>query len=201
MSEEYRDTTIPEMVDEVRAGKLSRRNFMKALTAMGVTATGAGVITTVTASQAFTQQPPVVKHTDSNAARNLQLHDKHLSLQNQGDIENIRHDYAHNAVVEDSMSEKTFVGHAAILARKGSSIEAIPDLQIAVTNRVAQGAQVMVEWLATGTHNGDLFGLAASGRQFSIAGVTVVVRKNDKIIREALYYDVAEVRRQLGNVQ
>ena len=198
MSEEQRRTTIPEMVDEVRAGKLSRRTFMKALTAMGVTATGVGVITGVTSSQAFTQKPSSVKHTDNNAARNLQLHDKHLSLQNQGDIENIRHDYAHNAIVEDSMSEKAFVGHVAILARKGSSIEAIPDLQITVTNRVAQGAQVMVEWLATGTHNGDIFGLAASGRQFSIPGVTVVVRKDEKIVREAIYYDVAQVRHQLG---
>lgn len=198
MLEEHTATTIPEMVDEVRAGKLSRRTFMKALTALGVTATGVGVITIVTSSQAFTEKPSVIKHTDNNAARNLQLHDNHLSRQNQGDIENIRHDYAHNAIVEDSMSEKSFVGHAAILARKGSSIEAIPDLQITVTNRVARGTQVMVEWLATGTHNGDLFGLAASGRQFSIPGVTVVVRKNEKIIREALYYDVAEVRRQLG---
>ena len=198
MSEEHIDTTIPEMVEEVRTGKLSRRTFMKVLAAMGVTATGAGVIAVVTNSQAFTKKPPVVKHTDKNAAHNLQLHDKHLSMQNQGDIENIKHDYAHDAIVEDSMSETTFVEHAAILARKGSSLEAIPDLQIAVTNRVAQGAQVMVEWLATGTHKGNIFGLAASGRQFSIPGVTVVVRKDGKIIREALYYDVAEVRRQLG---
>ncbi|GAC1398498.1 MAG: hypothetical protein NVSMB49_06680 [Ktedonobacteraceae bacterium] len=198
MQEEQTGTTIPEMVDDVRAGKMPRRNFMKALTAMGVTAAGAGVITTVAASPAFTKKPQVVTHADEHAARNLQLHDQHLSLQNQGDIQQLKHDYAHDAIVEDSMSEKAFVGHAAILARKGSSIAAIPDLQIAVTNRVAQGAQVMIEWLATGTHNGDLFGLAASGRQFSIRGVTVVVRKDDKIAREALYYDVAEVRRQLG---
>ena len=198
MLEEHNGTTIPEMVDEARARKLSRRNFMKALTATGLTATGAGVITTVTASQAFTQKSSVVQHSDNNAAHNLQLHDQHLSMQNQGDIEHIQHDYAHNAIVEDSMSEKTFVGHTEILARKGSSIEAIPDLQIAVTNRIAQGTQVMVEWVATGTHKSTLFGLAASGRQFSIPGVTVVVRKEGKIIREAIYYDVAEVRRQLG---
>ncbi|GAC1392905.1 MAG: hypothetical protein NVS4B11_13990 [Ktedonobacteraceae bacterium] len=198
MQEEPVVTTIPEMVDDVRAGKMPRRNFMKALTAMGVTATGAGVIATVAASQAFTKKPQVVTHAEEHAARNLNLHDQHLSLQNRGDIQQLKPDYAHDAVVEDSMSEKAFVGHAAIMARKGSSIEAIPDLQIAVTNRVAQGAQVMVEWVASGTHNGDLFGIVASGRQFSIRGVTVVVRTNDKIVREALYYDVAEVRRQLG---
>ncbi len=198
MQDEQTSTTIPEMVDEVRAGKMPRRNFMKALTAMGVTATGAGVIATVAASQAFTKKPTVVQHADEQTAHNLHLHDNHLAKQNLGDIQNLKNDYAPDAVVEDSMSEKAFVGHAAILGRKGSSIESIPDLQIAVTNRVGQGSQVTVEWVATGTHKGDLFGMAASGRQFSIRGVTVVVRKDSKIVRESLYYDVAEVKRQLG---
>ena len=75
---------------------------------------------------------------------------------------------------------------------------AIPDLQIQVTNRVAHGPQVVVEWVATGTHTSDFPGLTASGRAFSISGVTVVVRENGKIVREAIYYDMQEVRRQLG---
>jgi len=39
---------------------------------------------------------------------------------------------------------------------------------------------------------------SSPGRAFSIPGVTVVVRQNGKIIRESLYYDMEEVRRQLG---
>ncbi len=198
MQDEQVSTTIPELVDDVRAGKMPRRNFMKALTAMGVTAVGAGVIATVAGSQAFTKKPQVITHADEQVAHNLRLHDNHLARQNQDDIQNLKNDYAHNAVVEDSMSETAFVGHEAIMARKGNSIESIPNLQIKVTNRVGQGSQVMIEWVATGTHKGDLFGLAASGREFSIPGVTVVVRKNNKIVRESLYYDVAEVKRQLG---
>ena len=37
--EEY---TIPEMVDEMRSGKMERRQFMKRLTLMGVSAAGVG---------------------------------------------------------------------------------------------------------------------------------------------------------------
>ncbi len=40
--------------------------------------------------------------------------------------------------------------------------------------------------------------LTATGRAFSIPGVTVVVRRNGKIVRESLYYNMAEVQRQLG---
>ena len=46
---------------------------------------------------------------------------------------------------------------------------------------------------------GDYPGLVASGRSFSIPGVTVVVRQNGKIVRESLYYDMNEVQRQLGS--
>ena len=44
---------------------------------------------------------------------------------------------------------------------------------------------------------GDLYGMPASGRSFAIHGLTVVTRRDGKIIKETLYYDLAEVRRQL----
>jgi len=56
-----------------------------------------------------------------------------------------------------------------------------------------------VEWVAGGTHTSDYPGLPATGRSFSIHGVTVAVRQNGKIVRESLYYDMAEVARQLGS--
>ena len=84
------------------------------------------------------------------------------------------------------------------MARKCIGMAAIPDLQIQVTNRLAHGPQVIVEWTAAGTHTGNFPGLPASGRPFSIRGVTVVVRQQGKIVRESIYYDMQEVRRQLG---
>ena len=91
-----------------------------------------------------------------------------------------------------------FVGRAAIMARKSAGFAAMPDMQIKVTNRVVHGDQLTVEWLATGTHSDDYPGLPATGRSFSIPGVTVVVRRDGKIMRESLYYDMAEVQRQLS---
>ena len=70
--------------------------------------------------------------------------------------------------------------------------------KLQVTNRVVHGNQVTVEWVATGTHTGDLPDLPASGRSFSLRGVTVVIRHDGKVVREALYYDVADLRRQLS---
>ena len=84
------------------------------------------------------------------------------------------------------------------MGRKSAGFASMPDLDIAVTKRIARGDQLTVEWIATGTHQADYPGLPATGRSFSIPGVTVVVRRDGQIVRECLYYDMAEVQRQLG---
>ena len=193
--EEY---TIPEMVDEVREGKMQRRQFMKQLTLMGVSAVGVGAIVAAVASRQFAAKP-VPQGNLQDAVDHMQRHNEHLANQSQGNLDQLYNDYAEHAVVEDSMYPHPFVGRAAIMSRKSAGMSAIPGLNINVTNRIARGNQLTVEWVASGTHSGDYPGLVASGRSFSIPGVTVVVRQNGKIVRESLYYDMNEVRQQLSS--
>src|SRR6266571_4532640 len=110
--------TIPQMVEDVRGGKLPRRHFIKTLAAMGISAAG------IEAIGAAASRPLV-----TTAAPRPKVHEEPK------------------------------------------------------------------------THVGDLPGLPASGRQFSLRGVTVVVREQGKIVREAIYYDVSELHRQLGQVR
>lgn len=197
MQKQEQETTIPEMVDDVRSGKMDRRTLIKRLTLMGLSVAGAAAISTVAGRQiaASTTQPA---HGDSNSQQHIQNHDQHLAHQATGNIQQLQHDYHEDAIVEDSMFAAPFVGRTAILARKSAGFVAMPDMQITVTNRVVQGDQLTVEWLASGTHMQNYPGLPATGRTFSIPGVTVVVRRDGKIVRESLYYDMAEVQRQLG---
>lgn len=194
MQEEY---TIPQMVEDVRAGKMARRQFMKRLTTLGLTATGVGAIVAA-ASSSSAAATPLQIHQDTHAEQHIQQHDQHLAQQSQGNTSQLHHDYAEHAVVEDSMYGQTLVGRDAIMARKHVILTAASDAQITITNRVVHGNQVTAEWVATGRHTGDLPDLPASGRTFTLRGVTVVVREHGKIVREALYYDVGELRRQLG---
>jgi len=190
--------TIPEMVDDLRAGKLPRRRFMKTLATMGISAAGIGAIAAAAAARSFHTTPIAQDKLNKRLEDLEQLHDQHLSDQAQGNNAALHNDYAAHAVVEDSLHPLPFVGRDAIIARKGVGMAAVPGVQIQVTNRVVHGNQVSVEWVATGKHTGDFPGLPASGRSFSIPGVTVVVREHGKIVRESLYYDMAEVRLQLG---
>jgi len=168
------------------------------LTLMGVSAAGVGAIVAAAASRQFATKP-VPQGNLQDAVDHMQRHDEHLANQSQGNLDQLSNDYAEHAVVEDSMYAHPFVGRAAIMSRKSAGMAAIPGLNINVTNRIVHGNQLTVEWVASGTHSGDYPGLVASGRSFSIPGVTVVVRHNGKIVRESLYYDMNEVRRQLGS--
>ena len=191
-----KEYTIPEMVEDVRAGKMPRRHFMKRLMSMGISTAGVAIIAAVSSSSvsAVTAPTPASDH----ATDHLQRHDNHLNHQAQGNLNQLQNDYAEHAIVEDSMHPHHFIGRAAIMGRKNVITAAASDAKITVTNRVVHGNQVTAEWVATGVHTGDLPGLPASGRSFTLRGVTVVVRHDGKIVREALYYDVADLHRQLG---
>jgi len=195
--QEEQETTIPRMVDDARSGKMPRRNFIKALTSMGISAAGVGAIVAAAAAPSIKASTGHVNARES-AAHHTHLHNQHLANQGSGNLGALKNDYHDDAVVEDSMHREAFVGRDAIMARKDMITTAASNANITVINRIVNGNQVTAEWVATGIHTGDLPGLPASGLPFSIRGVTVVIRENDKIVREALYYDVAELQRQLG---
>ncbi len=194
---QVKEHTIPQMVDDVRAGKMSNSQLLQTLTAMGISASGAAII-----SAAALHTTPAVSiprmNVHEDEALQLQLHDRHLEVRNARNVGALQNDYAEDAVVEGSMFPKPFVGRAAIAARIGAEMVAFPDLRVEMTNRVVHGNQVTVEWVATGTHAGDFPGFPASGRSFSIPGVTVVIRERGKIVRESLYYDMEVVRHEFG---
>ncbi len=192
------EQTIPEMVDDVRTGKMDRRTLIKRLTLIGLSAAGAGAIAEVAAHQISSHIAQTTPG-DSNGQLHIRQHSDHLIHQTAGNTQQLQNDYHENAIVEDSMYPQAFVGRQAIMKRKSAGFAAMPDVKITVSKSIVRGDELTVEWVASGTHKADYPGLPATGRSFSIPGVTVVVRKNGKIMRESLYYDMNEVQRQLGH--
>jgi steroid delta-isomerase-like uncharacterized protein len=188
---------IYQKVDDVRIGKLPRRSFAKMLAKFGLSTAGVGAVIAVATTPA-TPTSQTNKHVGTNETQNIQLHDQHLSQQTQGDAQNLAHDYAKHAIVEDSIHAEPLIGRDAIMQHKGERMAAVSGASITVNNRIARGEQVVVEWTATGVHSGNLHGLVATGRTYTLKGVTVVIRQNGKIVRESIYYDAAELNRQLG---
>jgi steroid delta-isomerase-like uncharacterized protein len=106
-------------------------------------------------------------------------------------------DYADHAIVDDPLFERPIAGKQAIAQRKWAEMTSMSGVTIDVVHRFAHGNQVVAEWVVRGTHAGHFMGYAPTGRQIEIRGMTVVTRENGKITRESLFYDVAELQRQL----
>jgi steroid delta-isomerase-like uncharacterized protein len=191
------EATIPQMVDDVREGKLTRRSLITILTGMGISVVGVGAIAAA-ASQQHAAKPVSHAVLKESEREHIQLHNQHLANQKAGNTSALQHDYAEHAVVEDGMYPAPLVGRAAIMTRKGTGLAAVSDFQLTITNRMVRGNQVSAEWVATGTHSGDLPGMPATGRRFTLRGITVTVRENGKIVRESIYYDLDHLRSQIG---
>jgi hypothetical protein len=138
LQEEENIITIPQMVDEVRAGKMPRIRLVRALKAIGISTTGVGAITAA-ASHPIASNPAPLIYTGTKENTNLCPQDEPLTNQAQGNADALNCDYAETAVVEDSRYPEPFVGRAAIMTRNHGRMPAIPDLKITVTNRVAPG--------------------------------------------------------------
>ena len=106
-------------------------------------------------------------------------------------------DYCDDAVVNDPLFGKALVGKAAIAIHKTAEMIALSDVEMNVTDRWTMGSDLVAIWEVTGTHSGPYYNLPATGRRISISGATVVTRRDGKIAQETLYYDAAEMRRQL----
>ena len=69
--------TIPQMVDDVRAGKMPRRILIKTLAAMGISAAGVGAIAAVAESPSISASFHQVQ-AHENQTRHIDLHKQHI---------------------------------------------------------------------------------------------------------------------------
>lgn len=89
-------------------------------------------------------------------------------------------------------------GTAAALAVAQTYTEAFPDLRFEILHQNATANVSVVEFRATGTHRGELEGIAPTGRSVDLPVCNVIEERDGKIIREREYYDSGALMQQLG---
>jgi steroid delta-isomerase-like uncharacterized protein len=77
---------------------------------------------------------------------------------------------------------------------------AFPDLRLTVEDTIAEGETVMTRWSCRGTHKGELGGIAPTGKQVTISGVTIVRFSNGKMVEGYVNWDALGLMQQLGVV-
>lgn len=93
---------------------------------------------------------------------------------------------------------RLFRGPGGAAEYLGHMFSGAPDSRLEEVRRVRQGDLVAVEWVWRGTHTGDWPGLPATGREFSVRGVTVLELEGELVRRAADYWNRATLLEQLG---
>ncbi|MCA1731739.1 MAG: ester cyclase [Actinobacteria bacterium] len=77
---------------------------------------------------------------------------------------------------------------------------AFPDLRVTVEDVLAEGVKVVQRWRAHGSHQGELMGLAPTGKRISVAGITISRFEGGKVAEEWELYDMIGMMQQLGAI-
>lgn len=92
------------------------------------------------------------------------------------------------------------VGHAAARAHSERFIAAFPDGRLAVDEQVVAGNVVTTRWTARGTHAGELAGIAPTGREITVSGLTLTRLEGGTIVEQWTSWDRLGLLVQLGAV-
>jgi predicted ester cyclase len=77
---------------------------------------------------------------------------------------------------------------------------AYSDARITVDDQIAEGDKVATRWTGRGLHDGDLMGVAPTGKQVKVSGLTLSRLENGKVIEEYTNWDTFGMMQQLGVV-
>jgi predicted ester cyclase len=90
-------------------------------------------------------------------------------------------------------------GREALMAAARAYMTAFPDLHIAETSSTLAPPRLAQELTITGTHRGELLGIPPTGRWTeNYAAVVTTFDEDGMMIEGAVYWNVAELLRQLG---
>ena len=77
---------------------------------------------------------------------------------------------------------------------------AFPDLQITIDQMIAEGDYVAARWTATGTHQGELMGIAATGKQATVTGLELHRFENGRVAESWINWDTLGLLQQIGAI-
>lgn len=77
---------------------------------------------------------------------------------------------------------------------------AYSETAITIDDQIAEGDRVVTRWTGRGTHTGELMGVAPTGKEVTVSGITISRIANGKIAEEWELMDALGMLVQLGAV-
>ncbi len=100
-----------------------------------------------------------------------------------------------NLAVIDEFLDPNLVEHREEIY---AILGAFPDLHITVEDLIAEGGKLVGRVTLTGTHQGELMGIPATGKQVSFSEILIVRISNGKVVELSEVADTMSMMQQLG---
>jgi steroid delta-isomerase-like uncharacterized protein len=127
------------------------------------------------------------------------LLDREQAAWNAHDPDGVIACYAEDAEFHDIALPEPLRGRQAMRDAVAAYLAAFSDLHVEVQEPIVDGDRAAQEWRVTGTHDGELMGIAPTGRSISLPGCGVAVLGPDGLlVRGANYWNAGAMLQQLG---
>lgn len=120
---------------------------------------------------------------------------------NKGDAGVVDELVAGNVVNRDPSNPSDVIGTGAYKQLVSTYRTAFPDIHFTIDDLIAEGDKAVCRWTARGTHRGDLLGIAATGKQLTNTGISIVRFEGGKAVEIWVNRDALGLMQQLGVVQ
>ena len=118
----------------------------------------------------------------------------------QGDLDVADELIAPNYIGHDPVSPEDVHGPEGVKEFASMYRNAFPDVQMSVEDQIAEGDMVATRWIASGTHQGELMGIAPSGNRVTVSGTSIERIVNGKIEETWDNYDALGMMQQIGAI-
>lgn len=119
---------------------------------------------------------------------------------NQGKFEVADELIAPTSVSHDPAVPESVTGPEGVKQLVAGYRNAFPDVHIVIDDEIAAGNRVVTRWTARGTHDGDFQGIAPTGKQATVTGITIDKIEGGKIVESWTNWDTLGLMQQIGVV-
>ena len=116
----------------------------------------------------------------------------------EGKLDLVEELFASNYVGHPSGYEKATRGPDGVKEYVGALRGAVSDLTVTVEDQFAEGDKVVTRWIARGTHDGELMGVAPTGRTAAVTGITIQRFQGGRVVEGWTNWDLMGLLQQLG---
>ena len=128
-----------------------------------------------------------------------QFFDHYFAAWNRHDPLGVARHVADNGVIEDVTTGHVMRGPAEVAEFVSSVTASASDLHFEMCSLLTTGDSYLCEWVMAGTNDGPLEDTPATGRRFSVRGVSVGrLDRDGRIVENRDYWNRATVLTQLG---